>query len=147
MKQNAISVSGAVAVLVAVGYAALGGVSIVSPSEVTDTLPAPAEDAVPEEIDTENRQALAANAAGCETRSIYVSGGEAHYTECQSGAERSITGWLKDTSADGQCAQVYAYNDGGTLYRSAKACPKGEVREFDWSTPTSDFRVYLRRIG
>ena len=86
---------------------------------------------------------------GCgDVRDVYTSGAEAHWTiGCTSG-QISVTGWLKDTDADGQCAQTYAYFPlyGSTQY-SRKVCGKGNSEEFWFSDEGTSANVYLREIG
>ena|SRR5436305_5582375 len=85
-------------------------------------------------------------AATCEPRDVYVSGGEAHWTKCRNPGSVQVVGWVKDTRADGMCAQVYAnFNNGQTRF-SDRACPKGTIREFNWSEPASNASVFLRTI-
>ena len=94
-------------------------------------------------------QSVVAPLGGCgETRDVRTSGAEAHWTINCGAGRVSVDGWVKDTDADGQCAQVYAYfpADGSTKY-SAKACPEGDVKEFTLTGPGSSANVYLREIG
>ncbi|GAA0299422.1 hypothetical protein GCM10010302_42490 [Streptomyces polychromogenes] len=83
------------------------------------------------------------------TNAAYTSGAEAHWTIQCSGGNVSVTGWVKDTDADGQCAQVYAYFPyTGNWKYSARACPKGDVKEFTLTDQGSTgANVYLREIG
>src|SRR4051812_24720841 len=88
-----------------------------------------------------------ARAATCESpRDVYVPGGEAHWTKCHNFGSMQVIGWVKDTRADGKCAQVYANFNNGQTHFSDRACPKGTVREFNWSEPASDASVYLRTL-
>jgi hypothetical protein len=81
----------------------------------------------------------------CETRDVYISGAEGHWTKC-TGTYTSVNGWVKDTRADGKCAQVYSIWTGGAYRESARACPSGTVRQFSWNEYGSA-SVYLRTIG
>jgi hypothetical protein len=78
-----------------------------------------------------------------------VPGGEAHWTKCinYSGLWTSVTvdGWVKDTRADGKCAQVKAiFNDGTDTDYSPKACPAGHKQSFSWNhVGASAASVYL----
>ncbi len=91
-----------------------------------------------------------ADGYGCYTHDIYVRGGEAHYTECKS-PDRDIyvDGWVKDTRADGKCAQVYGYWAPQYYpFESPRACPKGTVKEFHHlGGGFDDALVYLRTVG
>jgi hypothetical protein len=86
-------------------------------------------------------------AAACDTHDIYIPGGEAHYTECHGSAQSSVNGWVKDTRADGMCAQVYGSWSDGTEFHSARACPEGEVQSFDFTHGGNiNAYVYLRNL-
>jgi hypothetical protein len=75
-----------------------------------------------------------ASAAGCgERNDVHTSGGEAHWTLGCAGNGISVDGWVKDTDADGQCAEVNAFFPADGSWRSAKACPKGKVQKFTLS--------------
>ncbi|MFN2494322.1 MAG: hypothetical protein ABR608_00205 [Pseudonocardiaceae bacterium] len=94
-------------------------------------------------------QSVVAPMGGCgDTRNVYTSGAEAHWTINCGAGQVSVTGWVKDTDADGQCAQVYAHFPANNSWKySAKACPKGTVKEFTLTGPGSSADVYLREIG
>lgn len=79
---------------------------------------------------------------------IRTSGGYAQYTECKSGGYVKVRGYVEDTDADGQCAQVYAdYSSGLTRDYSPRACPKGDRDNFEFpSRRADDAYVYLREI-
>jgi hypothetical protein len=91
-----------------------------------------------------------ADGYGCYTHDIYVTGGEAHYNECKNYDNNlSVIGWVKDTKADGKCAQVYGYWAPEYYYfESSRACPKGTVKYFNFSgLGFDDALVYLRVVG
>ena len=86
---------------------------------------------------------------GCgERRDVYTSGAEAHWTINCHPEGVSVVGWVKDTDADNQCAEVYAFfpADGQTRH-SPRACPEGDVEPFDLRGPGSSANVYLREVG
>lgn len=58
-----------------------------------------------------------------------VGGGEAHWDLTCSGGEITITGWVKDTAADGKCARVTAHFSNGDV-SAWKACPEGTTTRF-----------------
>ncbi len=93
--------------------------------------------------------ASASALGGCgDTKDASTSGAEGHWTISCSGGKVSVTGWVKDKDADGQCAQVYAYFPASGKYKySAKACPKGNVKNFTLTDKGSSANVYLREIG
>jgi hypothetical protein len=86
----------------------------------------------------------------CRTQEIDTSGGHAAYTECTIDGDQlfddsvRVDGWVRDTDADGKCAQVYGYDSNGRYFESPRACPKGQTHEFHWqSGMVSDISVYL----
>ncbi|MFC4337883.1 hypothetical protein [Salininema proteolyticum] len=85
--------------------------------------------------------------ASCgDTEDVYINGGEAHWTINCSGGETTISGWHKDTKADGRCVQVYG-SVSGNSFITPRACPSGE-REI-WSrtvSGTSNIKVYARTL-
>ncbi len=83
----------------------------------------------------------------CAPRDVYVPGAEAHWTKCRYGSRTTVSGWLKDTRADGKCAQVYAFFTNGAYRESSKACPAGTTKSFYWDVPANDASIYLRTIG
>jgi hypothetical protein len=84
-----------------------------------------------------------ASAGTCgQTVNTSVSGGQASWSHSCSGGQIRVSGWVKDTKADGKCAQVKAQYSNGTQW-SNKACPKDEVEYFDFSGPGSSVPVYL----
>ena len=87
-------------------------------------------------------------AAACDRpQDVYVTGAEAHWTECHNGNRTRVDGWVKDTKADGKCARVRAsFSNGETLY-SGKACPRNNVKEFHLDQPASDAQTYLYTEG
>lgn len=65
-------------------------------------------------------------------RDVFISGAESHYTiTCVNGITY-VNGRVRDTRADGKCAQVKA-QIGATFHYSARACPKDDVDYFNWS--------------
>jgi hypothetical protein len=72
-----------------------------------------------------------------------VDGGEAYWRLTCSGNNVTITGWVKDTKADGKCAYVRAEGGGRTANPLAKACPKGKVTHFTWTVPGREINAYL----
>ncbi|GGL12325.1 hypothetical protein Sme01_69550 [Sphaerisporangium melleum] len=73
---------------------------------------------------------------------VRVSGAQASWSHSCSNGNIRVSGWVKDTSADGKCAQVKAEYSNGTQW-SAKACPKDQVKYFDFNGPGSSVPVYL----
>ena len=61
---------------------------------------------------------------------------------CKDGKVK-VAGWVKDTSADGQCAKVKAVFQGQVTEFSDAACPKNVKKNFSWSHPGSIADVYL----
>ena len=82
---------------------------------------------------------------------VTSSGAEADWTINCSGGKVDVFGNVTDKASDGECARVYAvYNDGTKQY-SAKACPKGETVEFDFSNKSytdsrNAVKVYLQEL-
>ncbi|GAB1539543.1 hypothetical protein NUACC21_22100 [Scytonema sp. NUACC21] len=74
---------------------------------------------------------------------VTVVGGQASWSLSCSGNKITITGWVKDTKADGKCANVKA--EGGGQYKNplATACPKGKVTHFTWTVPGREIKAYL----
>lgn len=68
---------------------------------------------------------------------ITIPGGELHYrVDCGSTITR-VTGWYKDTRADGKCVRVRIWWPGNQAYtHGTKACPEGKVVEFDHNGKT-----------
>jgi hypothetical protein len=91
---------------------------------------------------------IAAAATCGNTENVRTGGAEAHWTINCGGGGVSVDGWVKDTDADGQCAQVYAFfpADGSTQY-SPRACPEGNVKHFNLRGPGGSANVRLREIG
>lgn len=77
-----------------------------------------------------------------ETMDSDVGGGAAHWEASCDGNSITVSGWVKDTSADGKCARVKAYIDGRWRY-SKKACPTGEVQNFSLTGSDRSANVYL----
>jgi len=72
-----------------------------------------------------------------------VSGGEASWTLTCSGGNITMSGWVKDTSADGECARVKGVFNNNTVYQTAGACPKGTSVSFSWTAPGTIANGYL----
>lgn len=77
-----------------------------------------------------------------ETRDAVIAGGEAYWTAACNGATMTVTGWVRDTAADGMCARVKALLSGAWKY-SERACPSGTIKNFTLSGTESDAEVYL----
>lgn len=78
---------------------------------------------------------------------VTVRGGQASWSLTCSGGNIRVSGWVKDTKADGKCAQVKAVYSTGTQW-SAKACPTDpnsgtHIRYYDFSGPGNSVPVYL----
>ena len=92
--------------------------------------------------------ATPASAGTCgQTYNATVSGGQASWSLSCSGGRIRVAGWVKDTKADGKCAQVKAVYSDGTRW-SAKACPAdtdnpNHIRYYDFNGPGSSVPVYL----
>ncbi|MBL7493989.1 hypothetical protein I6A60_37030 [Frankia sp. AgB1.9] len=86
-------------------------------------------------------------AGNCRTaESISIRGGEAEVQECTTPTQVQVRGWVRDTLADGKCAQVYAtYNRYSGRDYSSGACPKGDIDSFvfPWRAGSDAF-IYLR---
>ncbi|MFJ2510215.1 hypothetical protein ACIPEL_04775 [Streptomyces griseoviridis] len=85
-----------------------------------------------------------------ESYHVVVPGGEAQYTvNCGSSITR-VSGWIKDTAADGTCVRMKVWwpDRQGYTY-SAKACEKGQVEHFDLGGRTNDEppTAYLHTVG
>jgi hypothetical protein len=72
-----------------------------------------------------------------------VNGGEAAWNLYCSGGRITISGWVKDTKADGKCAYVKAFGDGQQLLPHPKACPKDTKTNFSWTVNGSTIDAYL----
>ncbi|HEY0637397.1 MAG TPA: hypothetical protein VGD67_07105 [Pseudonocardiaceae bacterium] len=79
------------------------------------------------------------------SRDVYIPGGESHYTLTCSGGRIYVNGRVKDTRADGKCAQVKALIN-GTWYYSDRACPAGTTKYFSWDGPGSTAYVYTQLV-
>ncbi|MEE1738715.1 hypothetical protein [Streptomyces sp. BE147] len=119
---------------VAVAVAAVASAGFVAPT-------ASAKPAAAETIQVKGK-------CGDKPQDVETSGAEAHWTFSCTSTSIYVTGWVKDTSSDGQCAEVYAFfpSTGNTLY-SPKACPSGEVQNFNLADTGSSANVYLREVG
>ncbi|WP_090946795.1 hypothetical protein [Nonomuraea jiangxiensis] len=73
---------------------------------------------------------------------VKVSGGQASWSHSCSGGNIRVSGWVKDTKADGKCAQVKAEYSNGTQW-SARACPTNDRKTFDFNGPGNSVPVYL----
>lgn len=88
----------------------------------------------------------AAAADSCpNSRDVYISGGESHYTLSCSGGRIYVNGRVKDTRSDGKCVQVKV-QIGSTFYYSNTACPSGEVEYFNFSGPGSVAYVWTYTV-
>lgn len=88
----------------------------------------------------------AASADTCNNaRNISITGAESHYTLTCSGGRVYVDGRVKDTRADGKCAQVKALID-GRWYYSDRACPNGTTKYFSWSGPGNTAYVYTQVV-
>jgi hypothetical protein len=72
-----------------------------------------------------------------------VRGGEAYWVLTCSGGYITMQGWVKDTAADGKCAQVKGVFNNNIVRLSNKACPKGEKESFTWRHPGTIANGYL----
>jgi hypothetical protein len=71
-----------------------------------------------------------------------VNGGAAAWNLYCYGGRITISGWVKDTNADGKCAFVKAFG-GGKSMPHPKACPKGRSTPFEWTTGGHEIEAYL----
>jgi len=78
-------------------------------------------------------------------RDVYISGAESHYTITCSNGYTYVNGRVRDTRADGRCAQVKA-QIGPTWFYSEAACPKDTVRYFSWHERASGANVWTYLI-
>lgn len=78
-----------------------------------------------------------------DVRNVSVTGGQASWNLYCSGGQITISGWVKDTEADGKCAYVKAFGGGTQMLPHAKACPKGVRTNFNWTTSGSSIDAYL----
>ncbi len=72
-----------------------------------------------------------------------VRGGEAKWSLSCSGGRITISGWVKDTRADGKCAQVRVHLPNGDVHYSGRACPEGNTKHFSWSARGAIIDAYL----
>ncbi|MFI5492379.1 hypothetical protein [Actinoplanes sp. NPDC051859] len=75
-----------------------------------------------------------------------VGGGKAAWSiHCTPDGRMRIIGWVRDDTADGKCAGVWAYASNGENMALRKACPQGTVTNFDWRTngPATYINAYL----
>lgn len=87
---------------------------------------------------------VAAKRGGCgEIRNPKTSGARAHWELSCRGGRITVSGWVQDTDADGQCARVKAVFASGTTEFSERACPKNVKKYFNWSHPGAIADVYL----
>lgn len=82
--------------------------------------------------------------AGCgESVSPTTSGAAAHWDILCSAGKITVTGWVSDTSADGQCAAVKVHWADNSWSYSERACPEGTSHNFSLSGYGSIADVYL----
>ncbi len=74
---------------------------------------------------------------------VRVAGGQANWRLYCHGNNITITGWVKDTRADGKCAYIRAEGNGRFRTPLAQACPKNTVRHFTWTIPGRQINAYL----
>ncbi|MEC4016384.1 hypothetical protein [Streptomyces sp. H27-D2] len=125
-----------IGVAAAGGALALGGVLAAVPGSASAAAPSAASDVTV--------------MAGCgKTYDVSIPGGQSHYT-VSCGSTTHVSGWLKDTAADGKCVQVKIWRPAHHAYTyTDKACPKATVKHFDHngrSNPTPP-SVYTYAIG
>ncbi|WP_331750101.1 MULTISPECIES: hypothetical protein [unclassified Streptomyces] len=75
---------------------------------------------------------------------IQTSGARATASLWCSDGKIYVDGWVKDTEADGQCAQVYG--NVGSKDFSSKVCGNGTDEEFHYSGKGSTAHIYLREF-
>jgi hypothetical protein len=71
-----------------------------------------------------------------------VGGGLAYWRATCNGSTMTVSGWVRDTDADGMCARVKALI-GTRWHYSARACPKGHQEPFSFTGSDNDAQVYL----
>jgi hypothetical protein len=85
--------------------------------------------------------------AGCGSvfDNVDVDGGEAAWSIDCGGNTITISGWVRDTDADGKCAYIKAFaSNGESRVPLATACRKGTTTRFSWSVNNAnDIRAYL----
>lgn len=87
--------------------------------------------------------AIPAYAGSCgQVQNVSVRGGQASWSHSCANGNIRVSGWVKDTKADGKCAQVKAEYSNGTQW-SNRACPKDEVERFDFVGPGNYVPVRL----
>ena len=90
--------------------------------------------------------APSASAATCpDTKNVYITGGESHYTLTCSGGYIYVDGRVKDTRVDGMCVQVKALID-GYWFVSEAACGYGTTKWFSWHNTGSTAYVYTYTV-
>src|SRR5438874_895016 len=92
-----------------------------------------------------NADADTITVAQCQSEDVKIPGAEAHWTKCKYQYYTRVTGWLKDTIAEGKCVQVVALFTEGGYRESDMACPAGTVKNFDWSD-RGDATVTVRLV-
>jgi hypothetical protein len=80
---------------------------------------------------------------GDQPKNVTVVGGQASWSLYCSGNKITITGWVKDTKADGKCAHVKVEGGGKTVNPLKTACPKDTVNHFTWTTSGNEIKAYL----
>ena len=87
-------------------------------------------------------------AIGCgQTQDVSTSGAKASWTPSCGSAGIRVEGWVKDTDADGQCAEVYAFWPVDSSKESRQVCGKGNTSRFDWTHAGTTVEVRLREVG
>ncbi|GAA4910007.1 hypothetical protein LX16_2784 [Stackebrandtia albiflava] len=73
---------------------------------------------------------------------VEIDGGLAYWRASCRGTTMTVSGWVRDTDADGMCARVKALI-GTRWHYSARACPEGDQESFSFSGTDNDAQVYL----
>lgn len=76
-------------------------------------------------------------------RDTSTSGAQAYWIVRCSKGNITVEGWVKDISADGECAQVKAHFPGDIWEFSQDACPKNTKKSFKWTHPGDIVDIYL----
>ncbi|GAB6898479.1 hypothetical protein [Kineosporia succinea] len=70
--------------------------------------------------------------AGCgQSATPSPTGARVHWETTCSGGNIRVKGYVIDTKADGKCAQARIEFGSGSTVFSARACPKGQQKNFD----------------
>jgi hypothetical protein len=75
-----------------------------------------------------------------------VNGGEAAWSLSCHGGVITISGWVRDTRADGRCARVRVHMPNGDVHYSQRACPRGRQHNFTFSGRGGIIDAYLETI-